>query len=416
MILGNSEAGNTKTATQEIDLFNSIANTDIPDDTRLIRTNGWSELGVGGARYIYDSTIDAEYVAKRPATSTLSKNGRGFKIAEDIISAEMVGASTRNLDNSAALQHGIDEIAMRGGGQLKIPGGIFPFATGLIMRTGVDISGSGKASSYLHFTGDGTAIDAYGTAEQRKVFQIRDLCLLGTRASKNAIAIKLAWNQRSLPLLERVMISDFGHHAILFAGSNWLITFRDIEIHNCAKHAIGSAAIARLQDVDQVATLVDIKFSGLVIESCGSPQSMAGALHFPATPANPTQGLWIGSATIEGNFGRYECAIENADFVSISDSYFEIGNLNGRSRNGIAVSDAHLILNRCRMASDPGNTKGSAVSARGKSVVNVSGNIWDTDFQSADIVREPTVLLEGTDMQISTTDKLRIKTVASNVR
>ena len=108
--------------------------------------------------------------------------------------------------------------------------------------------------------------------------------------------------------------------------------------------------------------------------------------------------------TVEGN-----AAIQNADFVSISESYFEIGNLNGHSRSGIALEDAHLILHSCRMASDPGNTKGSAISARGKSVINVTGNVWDSDFQSADIVREPTVILEGTDILNNTIDKLRIK-------
>jgi hypothetical protein len=392
-----------------VDAFTNIPNIYVENTVLALHTSGWSKNGVGGANYIYDKDITPNYVQNHPLTSAITKNGRGFRLAEAILTAEMFGALTLNSDNSRALQLAIDHIAETGGGQLIIPKGIFVFRTPLKMKAGVDIIGMGKLSTFLHFKGTGAAIDAYGTAENRILLQMRDLCLLGTDSAASAIGIKLAWNQRSLPLLERVRISDFGHHAILFAGSNWLVTFRDVEIHDCGKRTQGSSGIARSKFPIDVQSLADIKFSGLVIESCGTPQSMGGAISFPATQSNPTQGLWIDTATIEGNAGSYECVFENADIVSINQSYFEIAISAKASRSAINLINSNLTLTSCRMASDTNNQTGASIHAHGKSTVHIVGNIWDSDFRYADIVMDPGVLLEGTDLTKSTAKKVRVR-------
>jgi hypothetical protein len=399
-----------------VDTFTNIPNIRIESTVLVIQTSGWSKIGTGSAHYIHDKDITPNYVQSHPATSAITKNGRGFSLAESIMTIEMFGAFTLNSDNSRALQLAIDHLAETGGGQLIIPKGIFVFRTPLKMRTGVDIIGMGALSSFLHFKGTGAAIDAYGSAEKRILFHMRDICLLGTDSAASAIGIKLAWNQRSLPLLERVRISDFGHHAILFAGSNWLVTFRDIEIHDCGKRTQGSSAIARSKSPIDVQSLADIKFSGLVIESSGSPQSEGGAISFPATQSNPTQGLWIDAATIEGNSGAYECAFENADMVSINQSYFEIAISAKVSRSAINLINSNLTLTSCRMASDPNNQTGASIRAHGKSTVHIVGNIWDSDFRYADIVMDPGVLLEGTDLTKSAAHKVRVRISGPDIK
>ena len=393
----------------ETGLFVDISKATIPGNAEIIRTSGWSAPGIGFARYAYNPKIGIDYVRAQPATSALCKDGRGFQLIEKPISIEMTGASTQRDDNSLPLQYAIDAVFAKGGGQVIIPSGTFLFRNSLIMRTGVDIVGMGQASSLLHYIGNGVAIDGVGSAEKRKLFQLRDICILGTKAGNSAIAVKLAWNQRSSPLLERVRISDFGHYAIYFAGTNWLVSFRDINIHDCGKRANGSSAISRARDTSDIQSLADIKFSGLIIENCGSATSTAGGVNFPASTNNPTQGFWIEAATIEGNSGSNECAFENADLVSIAQSYFEIAISDGVSRSAINLVDSNLSLTNCRMASDPNNQSGASIVARGRSTVHAAGNIWDSDFRFADIIAEPSVQLDGSDMTKSDANKIRVK-------
>jgi Pectate lyase superfamily protein len=339
-------------------------------------------------------------------------------VATDIIPDKVfdhspVGLSVSNEDNSTALQIAVDRLAQSGGGQITLPPGTFLHSRSLEMRTGVNIVGAGAASSFLHYTGSDVAINGIGTSSSRKLFQLRDLCLLGTRAAPSATAIKLAWNQRSIPLLQRVRISDFGNCGILFAGNNWLITFRDIEIHDCAKRSVGSAGISRLKSIKDIQSLADIKIAGLVIENCGMESSSAGAISLLAEPTNPTQGFWVSDATIEGNFGESECTFEHSDLVSFTDSYFEISNLIKRCRNAIMLNNARLNLIGCRLSSDPNNICGAALICRSSATTFLSGNVWDSDFRAADIICDPTSKAFGPDMLLAGTVKVRLKIVSS---
>jgi hypothetical protein len=212
-------------------------------------------------------------------------------------------------------------------------------------------------------------------------------------------------------LLERVRISGFGHYALNFAGSNWIVTFRDLEIHDCAKTVPGSSAIWRDPDPKTVEGLADIKFFGLVIESCGNAKSKAGAIHFTATAPGSTQGLWLYGATIENNAGSFECAFQNVDHLSIDQSYFEITFQPGQPRSAIDMAGGRLNLTGCRMASDPANKAANIIRARNGAVVLAAGNTWDSDFGGADVNFDATTTMEGADFQRSGQAALRLTKV-----
>lgn len=86
--------------TLAISLFSALSALYIPVGIDALRTSGYSVKGIGAARYIYDASVDAAYVADHPRSSVMTANGRGFRIAEDLIDAKMLGA--RSGQNSAA--------------------------------------------------------------------------------------------------------------------------------------------------------------------------------------------------------------------------------------------------------------------------------------------------------------------------
>jgi hypothetical protein len=87
-----------------VGLFTAVSLMNVAVGVDLIMTNGYSSIGQGVARYRYDVAVDAAYVAQNPRTSVRTSNGRGFRLAEPVITVEMLGAMGDGLtDDSAAI-------------------------------------------------------------------------------------------------------------------------------------------------------------------------------------------------------------------------------------------------------------------------------------------------------------------------
>jgi hypothetical protein len=61
-------------------LFVDASTLIVPTGINAISTTGYSTLGVGGATYVYDATVDAAYVTANPRSSFRTANGRGFRL------------------------------------------------------------------------------------------------------------------------------------------------------------------------------------------------------------------------------------------------------------------------------------------------------------------------------------------------
>ncbi|QNG44712.1 hypothetical protein [Sphingobium yanoikuyae] len=85
-----------------VSLFTDLAGRWIPLGMDAVQTSGHSVKGIGAARYVYDASVDAAYVEDHPRSSVMTANGRGFRIAEDLIDAKMLGARSGQ-DSAAAI-------------------------------------------------------------------------------------------------------------------------------------------------------------------------------------------------------------------------------------------------------------------------------------------------------------------------
>lgn len=85
-----------------VSLFTDLAGRWIPLGMDAVQTSGHSVKGIGAARYVYDAAVDAAYVEDHPRSSVMTANGRGFRIAEDLIDAKMLGARSGQ-DSAAAI-------------------------------------------------------------------------------------------------------------------------------------------------------------------------------------------------------------------------------------------------------------------------------------------------------------------------
>ena len=99
--------------TLAISLFSALSALYIPVGIDALQTSGHSAKGIGAARYVYDASVDAAYVADHPRSSVLTANGRGFRIAEDVIDAKMLGARSGQ-DSAAAIDETLQVAWERG--------------------------------------------------------------------------------------------------------------------------------------------------------------------------------------------------------------------------------------------------------------------------------------------------------------
>lgn len=89
--IGKGDPGGNAMA---VGVFTSVNTLTIPVGTDLIQTTGYANRGDGGlARYVYDPAIDAAYVAAHPRASVLTANGRGFRLAEQVLDPKMFGSA-----------------------------------------------------------------------------------------------------------------------------------------------------------------------------------------------------------------------------------------------------------------------------------------------------------------------------------
>ena len=76
-----------------VGVFTNVNTLTIPAGTNVIYTEGYNVAGRGGAKYVFDATIDATFVAANPRWAVLSANGRGFRLSrEQRIDFSMFGA------------------------------------------------------------------------------------------------------------------------------------------------------------------------------------------------------------------------------------------------------------------------------------------------------------------------------------
>lgn len=67
----------------EIGLFTEIPNLNIPFSVQRIRTTGHSEVGKGGAEYVYSPIVTASFAQAHPGWTVRSLNGRGYMLSVD---------------------------------------------------------------------------------------------------------------------------------------------------------------------------------------------------------------------------------------------------------------------------------------------------------------------------------------------
>jgi hypothetical protein len=282
--------------------------------------------------------------------------------------------------NTTLIQAAIDALEAAGGGALIVDD-IYQHSGTLTMRNAVYLRGFGKYHSGLTYTGTTLQIDGQGGGSgDRVIFSISDMHLTWDGSSGTPGCMKLAWNQRSLPITMGLKISNFPDFAIRYTGDNWLITHVFDEIVECATDASSAGAISRVTDA---INLADIKLIGVVIEACGHSAATAGGINMVGNATYQTQGLWLIGCTIEGNLGTYEMYVEYADSVNIASSYFETGS--GTGKKGVGLSNCYASITQTRLGSGPGNTGGQAIEALSSSNVHIAGNLYDSDFGDCDV-------------------------------
>lgn len=271
-------------------------------------------------------------------------------------------------------------VGAAGGGPMLVPEGTFAFGTTIVPRSGVNIVGVGKQKSILRYSGSTLAIDARGTSGARIIFRMENISIGMTNTANTADGIKLAWNQRSQPLLRDVELYNFGNHGLVFAGDNWIVGFEDVEIHDCGRNGTNKSGIYKDPAVQE---LLDITFDRLLLEACGSTSSAAGGIFVGTTLPYSVKGLVIRDSCIEGNFGTEDVYLYNCDNLVFDGNYVEIA-ISGSSRSAVELQGCNATFSNNRVSSDAGNSSGKALIVNGGRAA-VTSNTFDTDFGGGDI-------------------------------
>lgn len=132
-----------------VGLFSDINDINIPVGTDYIQTSGFSQRGIGAARYSVD---DVGSSVAETRTETNTGNGRAVRLAETSVTIDMLGAipdcNTSNGEGtpcSEAIQYGIDWLAARGGAELWVPGvGAYKLESALKPKNKVTLRGTAQ--------------------------------------------------------------------------------------------------------------------------------------------------------------------------------------------------------------------------------------------------------------------------------
>lgn len=99
-------------------LFVNIATLQWPASVTTIVTEGWSQKGIGGGRYVFDPRIDQTWVQRYPRSSAISADGRGFRLYQAGGDVRQYGAvGNGHQDDTAAINE-----ALSRGGRVTLPG------------------------------------------------------------------------------------------------------------------------------------------------------------------------------------------------------------------------------------------------------------------------------------------------------
>ena len=269
----------------------------------------------------------------------------------------VVSPAQRSLNAIAFNQHMTDLKAAGGGlllapacrleydGTLDAPGG--PNGAG-----SVGFRGAGIKATHLYYYGSGVALDLCGAdGNDRVICTWEGFHLNGDNAGAAAVAVKLGWNMRAMPLLRGVWLERFGHYGLHFANQQWNLSFEDVEIDQCGRLTSNSSGIYKDPSID-VGTFNGLTFRNVQVEGCGGSGSAAGGINMPTTTAN--RGLYFDNCIVEGNFGTDEIFISNTSDLQFSNLYIERLNIAGHA---VAVE-----LSGCS-----GGIRGGFITAEGAS-------------------------------------------------
>ena len=337
------------------------------------------------------------------------------KLRESVSVLDFGAAGDGVTDDTAAIQAAENHCAGTSKA-LTWPAGVYKTTATINKLHGVDWYGAGKNLTVIQYAGDTLAVDARGTSVSRRIFSIKNMTIRGASYVSNAVGIKIAWNMRSLPLLEDVGINNFGHYGIHFTGDNWLVYFNNVEIHDCGRTVTNSCGIYREPAFVDINALADIKFFDCVIEACGSASSTAGGVNFQCASPYATQGLWFHGCDIEGNFGTLENYFTNVDHLSISECYVECAYF-GTPKTAFEFNGCNVAFTSNRVSSDAGNIGGRALYCAANTNLHLSGGAFDSDFGSADIeLANNSFLSGGNDFQYSVVPLRLVKDATSGLQ
>lgn len=120
------------------------------------------------------------------------------KADKTFVDGEIAGVSAQladivtNINSYENIQAAIDNAKSRGGGKVLVPAGTHNFSTKITIPSSVTLSGVGKQSSVLNFTGTGTAIEIIGSASNTIYSGLENIGLVSNAATV-AIDIKKAY-------------------------------------------------------------------------------------------------------------------------------------------------------------------------------------------------------------------------------
>jgi hypothetical protein len=287
-------------------------------------------------------------------------------------------------DDTNPIQRAMDACATQGGGVVYFPRGIYRHDHPLVAKHRVNWVGDGIDAAIIRYFGtEGPAVDGRGTDAERKIFALSDLTLLGDNAGASVGALELGHNHRSLPLLARVKLDRFPGYGIRFSGDEWILSFEDVQIADCATSG-GTSAVVK---APEVTSFNAVTFSRVVIEGSGSPASAAGAIHLP----QHLLGVVFRDCTVEGNAGVRQILITGADNVVFDGLYSETDPPHARICLELSGCTGAIRQSRLQTSEGAGSV---AIRISDGSSVTIDGVMLDRDWSRAGIeVRNSTVSL-----------------------